>query len=484
MAYSKRIIYIERIPVASAGIYSKKPNFLNPDKTLIEVPVNGDEPYYLYDSSSYAKVNSLDDTVYNFPCLLEADEVTPWHDGNQYLWSLLFGHRDINSKYLNKKARLLLRYKIFVEDHGVDLLEFGSRRPVNRPTYAYYVHLLHKGISAGNLNEHTGTVYDFYKWLSKQPNIELDMRCVDVTRDAYLRFEGKQGQNITKKLTVRSQTKKVPGSSPVPEGYVRDEGDDLRPLNEQEQKQLVSALNDGPFSTTEKLIFQFSLDTGARKQTILTFRKKHLKEFNPRNLQKNGTYKLLCGPGTGIDTKYDKTFTLYVPEALAERLEIYVNSESYANKVEKFKTKYGDGLLSEDEMYVFMSNQGNPFYMAKCDPRYRTLRTPPEGNYLQHVIKKLKKYLPESFPKDFTFHWCRATFAYRYYLFLQPALDQGILKLGDEISMVQKRMAHNHRETTENYLKLFKMSNERQEAQERYEERLFPSIDININTDA
>jgi integrase len=444
------------------------------------VPVSGTDPYYIYDSSSYAKANKLDDIIYNFPCLLETDESTPWHEGNQYLWSLLFGYNDIHFKYLNKKAKHLLEYKIFVEGRGLDLLEFGSRRPVNRPTYAYYIYLLNKGISAGNLNEHTGTVYDFYKWLSKQPNIKLDMRRIDITRDAYIRFEGKHGQNITKKITIRSQTKKVAGTSPVPMGYVRDEGDDLRPLNEQEQRQLISALSIGPFSITEKLIFQFSLDTGARKQTILTLRKKHLKEFNPQNLQKNGTYKLRCGPRTGIDTKYDKAFTVHVPEALAERLKIYVNSESYSKKALKFNAKYGDQLLDDADMYIFMSNQGNPFYMAKSDPRYRTLRTPPEGNYLQHVTKKLKKYLPEGFPKDFTFHWCRATFAYRYYLFLQPALDKGMIKPGDEISMVQKRMAHNQRETTENYLKLFKMSNERLEAQERYEERLFPSIEINL----
>jgi hypothetical protein len=66
--------------------------------------------------------------------------------------------------------------------------------------------------------------------------------------------------------------------------------------------------------------------TGARKQTVLTMRLKHLKAFQPDRLLRDGSYKLHAGPGTGIDTKNDKEQTLYFPRQLAEELITLANS--------------------------------------------------------------------------------------------------------------------------------------------------------------
>ncbi|WP_162976310.1 site-specific integrase, partial [Pseudomonas aeruginosa] len=77
------------------------------------------------------------------------------------------------------------------------------------------------------------------------------------------------------------------------------------------------------------------------------------------------------------------------------------------------------------------------------------------------------------FPKDFTYHWLRATFAYQLYQRLQPLVQEGVLKLGEDIDFIQKRMHHESRETTENYLKLFNMTHEKVIAQEVWEKKLF-----------
>ncbi|PKF49504.1 site-specific integrase [Enterovibrio nigricans] len=94
--------------------------------------------------------------------------------------------------------------------------------------------------------------------------------------------------------------------------------------------------------------------------------------------------------------------------------------------------------------------------------------------------KKLLKYTGHIFPKDFKFHWLRATFALRYYLFFQPLAAKGLITEGDIVSMVQKRLHHSDRATTEHYLKLFDSVDDRLEAQQKYEERVFDLYGIDM----
>jgi hypothetical protein len=56
---------------------------------------------------------------------------------------------------------------------------------------------------------------------------------------------------------------------------------------------------------------------------------------------------------------------------------------------------------------------------------------------------------------------------------LLPLIESGELKYGEEISIIQGRMHHAKRETSENYLKLFKMHSEKLIAQDAYEKYLF-----------
>tara|TARA_R110000850_G_scaffold29726_20_gene82068 strand:+ start:23856 stop:24155 length:300 start_codon:yes stop_codon:yes gene_type:complete len=78
----------------------------------------------------------------------------------------------------------------------------------------------------------------------------------------------------------------------------------------------------------------------------------------------------------------------------------------------------------------------------------------------------------KNFPISFTYHWLRATFAFQLYQQLVPLLQAGNLQYGEEISIIQHRLHHADRETTENYLKLFMMYSEKLVAQERYEDWL------------
>ena len=489
MTTAGRITYIDRIPFASGSIITEKPDFVGRNQTVIECPVDGRGSYYIHSESKRPKVTRFDDTVYNFPVLWEDDGITPWHDGNQFLWSLLFNKTDATFKQLNHKAKQLMEYKLFTEaNYGYDLLDFKSLRPAHRVSYAYFYHLLKRGISAGNLNQHTATVYQFYEWLNEQPHIELDLTRVDKTHRAFIKFETNWGKVMSKEVKVRSQMVVTPQASSVRQGFVRDEGEDLRPLYDDEFDLLCAILGTTQFTATERMIYQVALDTGARKQTVLTLRKKHVDKLMQGRPDEYGTVRLNCSSAIGIDTKGGRVLAIHFPRELIERLHIYVNSADYMKKVAKFKAarkprpedlQEENNEMPDDDIYVFLSNQGNPLYMAKDDPLYRKLKTPPEGNYLQTVTRKIKAAEPKHFPSDYTFHWTRATYAYRFYKFLTPLVDSGQLGVSDAIVLIQRRLGHKLRETTEHYLQLFKMTNLRLEAQERYEERLFDSVHIN-----
>ena len=128
-------------------------------------------------------------------------------------------------------------------------------------------------------------------------------------------------------------------------------------------------------------------------------------------------------------------------------------------------------------MYVFLSPEGEPHYMAKDDPRYKTTKSRQQGRNTYYMKTKLFKNIDICFPRDFTFHWLRATFALHYYRWLQPLIVKGFATDGDIISLVQKRLHHSDRKTTEHYLKLFDSVSDRLVAQKIYEERVLNLFD-------
>lgn len=264
----------------------------------------------------------------------------------------------------------------------------------------------------------------------------------------------------------------------IPAGFVDDEGECLRPLTNLELANLVDVINSDGWDAQERLIFLFALMTGARKQTVLTLRVKHVEALMEGLLQPEGTYILKAGPGTGIDTKNSKAQTLYVPKDLAEDLLTFIRSPFAKNRRNRFTQAYAVNYtdlepIAQGDEYVFLSEQANCYYMAVSDPRYRFVKTRPLGAVADTLKKKLMRSVSAEFPKDFSYHWLRATFAYQLYQRLVPRLRDRRLLLGEEISIIQGRLHHERRETTENYLKLFTMIPEKLMAQEEYVDALF-----------
>lgn len=421
--------------------------------------------------------------LFNFPFLFYSDG-SPWLEANSYLWSFV-KNRALSGRAtdnIRRRASKLIDYLMHCEDEEVSWLDFSGRRPSLRPTYKYFEHLKRSGKrSAAVINQYTGVIYDFYKFVASNWH-NIDMERVDTVKQVKFLVETSFGHKLVS-AEKRSQTKQSPPPNPVPIGFVRDDGEDLRPLANSELGEMLKIVRADDWSTQERLIIMTALMTGARKQSVLTLRLKHLKQFTEDKLRK-GTYLLHAGPGTGIDTKNQVSQRLYIPEQLAEDLKVWAYSPMAVRRRNKFQESYKNNYadlppMHEDDVYVFLSDQGGCYYMAADDPRYDSVKSPPIGQVTGTLKKKIFAKTSNTFPRDFSFHWLRATYAFQLYQLLVPQITSGKIKPGEEISFIQNRMHHKNRETTENYLKLFKMHSDKLAAQELYEKRLlgFSSYD-------
>lgn len=431
----------------------------------------------LYQVNEFA-AQGYEGDLFNVPFLFHRNG-KPWFEANSYLIDCVRHKTSVGrpTDDIRRRASKLLDYLMFCEDEGLDWLDFSGKRPVLRPTYKYFYHLVSDGRrSAAVINQYTGVVFNFYKFVSCVWH-NIDMERVDTTKQVKFILKGDFGNKLIV-AEKRSQTQSSPTQSPVPIGWVREDGEDLRPLANIELSDFLNVLKGSVWSAQERLILLTALMTGARKQTVLTLRMKNLEAFAEGKMQRDGTYLLYAGPGTGMDTKRDRKQRLYVPKQLAEELKVLAYSPMAKKRREKHYQKFEKehselSSLAEEDMYVFLSDQGGCYYMAKDDPRFSIVKSRPAGQVTETITRKLLHYTSDGFPKDFSYHWLRATYAFQLYQHLQPLIASGHIRPGEEISYIQHRLHHKNRETTENYLKLFKMHSEKLAAQELYEERLF-----------
>lgn len=469
-----RLVVVPHVPEAFADLYfDQEPHGASP------VTIHGVDSQALGYRVNESMGDALSRSVFNLPFLFHRNG-EPWVEANSYLLNLVKDKHAATrpTDEARRKASRLLDYLMFCETNSIDWLDFSGRRLTQRPTYRYHRYLIDMpGRGPQVANQYTGVVYSFYKFVSEHWH-DIDMSRVDTVRDINILIQSNHG--FSKQITVekRSQTQSYSHKKVVPAGFVDDEGECLRPLTNSQVSELLRVIESDDWTAQERLMMLFSIMVGARKQTTLTLRVKHVRALLGSALQPEGTYVLKAGPGTGIDTKNNKAHTLYVPKQLAEDLFTYVNSPYARRRRQKFGAAYALRYpelesIPEGEMYVFLSEQSNCYYMASSDPRYRFIKSRPMGAVADTLKKKLLRGACPDFPNDFTYHWLRATYAYQIYQRLIPSLKDGSLQPGDEISIIQSRLHHESRVTTENYLKLFKMIPEKIRAQENYEHSLF-----------
>lgn len=431
------------------------------------------------------EIESISDfnTIYNMPFLLHSSGL-PWDEANAYLCSLVENKHKMErpTEDVRRKASVLLDFKLFCESENLDWYDFSARRISKRPTYRYFFYLnKEKGLSPRVINQYTGYVYDFLEYVSGHwAEYKIDLQRVDKVDTIKIFFQHERGAT-SKDARKRSQTKTIPRKGSDPMGYVRDDGELLRPLTLEQWQDVLSIISREDWAPIERLLVLFSVMTGARKQSILTIRLKHIKMLATSKPGRDGTYKLHIGPGTLIDTKKSKSQVLHLPSQLVDELIVYGNCKNAMIRKEKFKEKYKIDYpylleLDDDDIYLFLSDQGNCYYMGKDDPRYPIVKSKPIGQVVNNLKRKIQRNAPLNFPSNFYFHWLRATFAYLLWLALQKYVESDELKSETVISIIQNRLHHDKRETTENYLKLFNNIDLQIEAQRIFESFLFGEL--------
>jgi len=419
-------------------------------------------------------------TAKNLPTVIGNDGLT-WDLGCYYLVYLTV-HQLADPASIQKYAVHLSEFYDFCRREEIDpLFETASKR--KKPIFRFRDQLLASvrdgEITGKTANNKISNVVRFYRWLIEDHNHDFKYRPFsnESLFISYTRASGSIGHKLVQSHDARITTY---AKSQLPsESVIVDDGR-LRPLPPLEQEALLNILASNK-NTEMVLIIIFALTTGARIQSVLTLRHKHFRvETDP-----NSSVPLAIGHGTSVDSKHSKKQVLIIPSFVQHKLAIY----SYSNRSRKRFDKYCElrDIVSSDESmgdcYLFLSNQGHPFYDAKSDlfnldqsQKRTNLRA---GDAVRKFIKRellppMKKLFGEHY--HFKFHDLRATYGMNLVDACSMLVNKGEMASSEVLPFVQTRMNHSNSKMTENYIHYRERNKQAEEIIEAYQESLLDRI--------
>ena len=387
-----------------------------------------------------------------FPIVRLADGA-PWAEANLWLIDMIESKSSPNMLTLASIADDLVAFRRYLDDEGIDWLVF----PVNkrqRPTYRYSGSIK-LAVQAGELSpgvarRRMGTVVRFYRWMMTEAGFR-PTNAPWVESDRFIEFKDQKG--FSSVIEVKTTDLSISGRRAEDpwDDHIQD-GGRLRPLPSAEQSALLESLATlGNIEMT--LVHLFALLTGARIQTVLTVRAKHVMR-KPDGFH-GDDIRLACGPGTGIDTKGGVKGVLHVPRGFYERLYIYVHSDR-ARK----RRQMADGGDHFDQVFdqaLFLSHRGAPLYedRASRDP----LTSGPRVRRHVKTVQAVRQFIRDELlpmmrvrldnPRyEFSFHDLRATFG----LNMVDAMTANGTKYTRALDQLRQLMWHVHPSMTERYL--------------------------------
>ncbi|MEK6290837.1 MAG: site-specific integrase [Paraburkholderia tropica] len=383
-----------------------------------------------------------------FPVVRLADSA-PWAEANLWLIDMMEAKSSPNMLTFASIADDLVAFRRYLDDEGIDWLTF----PVNkwqRPTYRYSASIK-LAVQAGELSpavarRRMGAAVRFYRWLMTEAGFR-PASAPWVESGRFIEFKNQKG--FSSVIEVKTTDLSISGRRAEDpwDDHIQD-GGRLRPLPSSEQSVLLESL--ASLGNTEMtLVHLFALLTGARIQTVLTVRAKHVMR-KPGEFQ-GSDIRLACGPGTGINTKGGVSGVLHLPRGFYERLYLYVHSDR-ARK----RRQLADGGDHPDQP-LFLSYRGAPLYedrasrgLVNTGPQVR--RHVKTGQAVRQFIKD--ELLPMmrvqlGNPKhEFSFHDLRATFG----LNTVDAMTANETKYTLALDQLRQLMWHSRLSTTEGYL--------------------------------
>jgi hypothetical protein len=389
---------------------------------------------------------------WKFPIILHADG-QPWSEACLFLIELAQAQLEPQMHTLRSNAGDLANFAQFLHEEKIDWRHFGqnpSLRPTNR-----FRGFLKQQVNAGHItsgvaNRRINVVIRYYEWLIEEGRIRPSNPpwVSKITRIRYIDGRGQQQEKDvrTTNLRIHVNRTKVPGDE-----YIED-GGKLRPLVLEEQRAILRSLYE--LGNTEvTLMHLIALMTGAREQTVLTLRLKHVS----RDLStiSGSDIRIKCGPGTGIDTKYATEGELRMPVYLYRCLQVYANSDRAKRRREK------NGRGDTDDQFLFLTSHGKSFYESKeeqngPDATGALLKSSKTGQSLRTFITRRVLPLARSHlgrvSFRYRFHDLRATFGMNYLDFHLSRESDGVDYSDTLLGELQRLMWHRSIATTLYYL--------------------------------
>jgi hypothetical protein len=492
--------------IATTSLHIFTPTTDNNPKNLPIIDHNGEILYYARPSDDDLKFeDKYDLTKYsNFTFVLNRDG-TLWREANLYLLNMIdedVGYNEetrISHKTIAAHAKALQDYKFFsdLKDHENRFNEeerktkafwMIAKRPTSRPNFKYKEHLekrmLNKELQPSTVKKMIRPITSFYEFVQKELGMTFETTMPGKKFGTFI--DTGNGNSI---LVNGNEANQVRGATNFDDGYIRDLGK-LRPLDEQEQAQLFKVLHDDG-QPEMMLSHTFAYLTAARMDTVFTLRLNTFIDTFPEDYSKTGIkqwytkqkqvepykeYIIMIGTGTLIDAKGTvKNYTLKVPGYLIRMIRIYIVSERAKKRREMMHHKQNNPLHE----YLFVTDKGRPYYVAKSDPHKDKYKNLPDGGAVRvfktNVISKRISF-------EYSFHFLRATCLMNLIRTHQPLVDKGIWTSDELEKFVQRRAGHKNINTTRNYLKYKDLKKHRAEAIEVRAKKLISWIE-NIEYD-
>lgn len=386
-----------------------------------------------------------------FPIVLDADAV-PWAEANIYLLARMQDSLNLVMSTYSSIADDLAAYRRFLDETQIDWTDFPKHK-LSRPTYRYSGHL-RLAVAAGAIAGSTAkrrmsAVISFYTWLNDE-GVLIPNHAPWKASDRYIGLKDTRGFNFTKRVVTTDVSIRVLKQNDPYAGTI-DDGGRLRPLSQEEQGWLVDALT-SIGNTEMTLIHLFGLLTGARIQTILTFRLHHVltEVENPSLFE----LRFPVGPSTGIDTKNDKQIVLHIPLWFYKILRTYAHSDRARRR--RCIAEGGD----VEDQYLFLSVRGAPLYQCKAesqnfDESSHLRHTKTGQGVRQFMTERVIPFIRDKYnaPKfHYKFHDIRASFGMNLTDIQLDRVNKGEVTLHQAREFVKTRMCHESSATTDLYL--------------------------------
>lgn len=396
-----------------------------------------------------------------FPVVLDRRSV-PWALGTLFILSQLEGETQPVMTTFHTRANDLGVFKEWLDSHdNPEELLFNFPKPkLRRTTYRFRGFLIQqtqaRELGKTTADRQMGTLISFYKWLIANKFFTPEYPTWE-EKTCQLSFKTVDGRQLSKTVVSTDLSISAPKAEDDFDGTIQD-GGKLRPLTGKEQDWLIEAAE--AKRNSECLLLQlFMLGTGARIESACTLRLRHFSEPVPRyskSLTGEGeVYRLNAGPETGIETKGDKPGTFQIPRALYELLHTYALSKRAEVRRTRYVAKHGE----HQDPYLFVTQQGNPYYTAKAEAMCFNPDLDLHHEKVGQVIRQFIKdhaipYVQKHYDKDFYYrpHDLRASFGMNMTEALMKQVEERKITLHKARLTVKDLMWHQSAATTDLYL--------------------------------